>query len=70
MTPSSWNDSGLYALKSMDGVIPKFEIAAVRINSDVLTFPETQSGMRRVKVSALPGGRRRCRCALRRANSG
>ena len=58
ITPSSGHKDGLYALKSMDGVIPKFGIGAVRINSDILTFPETGSGMRRVKVPAIPGGTR------------
>lgn len=56
VTPSSWGDDGLYALKSMDGVIPKLGVGAVRINSDILTFPETAGGMRRVKVPAAPGG--------------
>lgn len=57
VSPTSWSDDGLYALKSMDGVIPKFGIGAVRINSDILTFPQTGTGMRRVKVPAAPGDR-------------
>lgn len=57
VAPTSWSDDGLYALKSMDGVIPKLGIGAVRINSDILTFPQTGTGMRRVKVPAAPGKR-------------
>lgn len=57
VTPTTLRDDGLYALKSMDGVIPKFGIGAVRINSDILTFPQTGNEMRRVKVPAAPGDR-------------
>jgi alanine dehydrogenase len=55
VTPTPYREDGLYALKSMDGVIPKFEIGAVRLNSDILTWPDDGSGMRRVKVPAAPG---------------
>ena len=57
VTPTTLRDDGLYALKSMDGVIPKFGIGAIRINSDILTFPQTGNEMRRVKVPAAPGNR-------------
>lgn len=57
ITPTTGHKDGLYALKSMDGVIPKFGIGAVRINSDILTFPESGGRMRRVKYPAAPGGR-------------
>ncbi len=57
ITPTPLRDDGLYALKSMDGVIPKFEIGAVRINSDILTFPNSGEEMRRVKFPAAPGDR-------------
>ena len=57
VTPTTLRDDGLYALKSMDGVIPKFGIGAVRLNSDILTFPQTGNEMRRVKVPAAPGNR-------------
>lgn len=49
VTPTRRRQDGLYALKSMDGVIPKFDVGAVRINSDILTWPEGRGGMRRVK---------------------
>ena len=57
ITPTTRRDDGLYALKSMDGVIPKFGIGAVRINSDILTFPESGGQMSRVKFPAAPGER-------------
>ena len=57
VTPTTQCEDGLYALKSMDGVIPKFGVGAIRINSDILTFPESGGLMRRVKVPAAPGNR-------------
>ena len=57
VTPTTQREDGLYALKSMDGVIPKFGIGAVRLNSDILTFPQTGNEMRRVKMPAAPGNR-------------
>ncbi len=57
VTPTTLRDDGLYALKSMDGVIPAFGVGAVRINSDILTFPRRHGELRRVKVPAAPGGR-------------
>ncbi|HSR56397.1 MAG TPA: ornithine cyclodeaminase family protein [Alphaproteobacteria bacterium] len=48
---------GLHSLLTMAGVIPGFGIGAVRINSDILTWPETAEGLRREKVPAAPGGR-------------
>ena len=57
ITPTTLREDGLYALKSMDGVIPKFGIGAIRINSDILTFPQSGNEMRRVKVPAAPGNR-------------
>ena len=35
---------------------PRFGIGAVRINSDILTWPELPSGRRRVKIPAAPNG--------------
>jgi alanine dehydrogenase len=57
VTPTTQRKDGLYALKSMDGVIPKFGVGAIRINSDILTFPESGGLMRRVKMPAAPGNR-------------
>jgi alanine dehydrogenase len=47
----------VYGLKSMDGVIPKFGIGAIRINSDIVTFPQVGNNIRREKIPAAPGGR-------------
>ena len=56
LTPTSRPDA-VYGLKTMDGVAPKLGVGAVRINSDIVTWPKTEAGMRRVKVPAAPGGR-------------
>src|SRR6202012_35877 len=56
ITPSTRPDA-IYGLKSMDGVIPKFGIGAIRINSDIVTFPKVGNNIRREKVPAARGGR-------------
>jgi alanine dehydrogenase len=56
LVPST-RDDALYSLKSMDGVIPKLGIGAVRIDSDIVTWPRRGNNMRRVKVPAAPSGR-------------
>src|SRR5882724_9990956 len=56
ITPTTRPDA-VYGLKSMDGVIPKLGIAAVRINSDIVTFPKTGNNVRREKIAAAPGAR-------------
>ena len=56
LSPSNRPDA-LHSLLTMAGVVPAFGIGAVRINSDILTWPETAHGLRRVKVPAAPGGR-------------
>ena len=48
---------GLYGLKTMDGVAEKAGVSAVRINSDIVTWPEVDGKRRRVKVPAAPNGR-------------
>ncbi len=55
-TPTARSDA-LYSLKSMDGVIPKLGVGAVRINSDIITWPKRGNNMRREKVPAAPNGR-------------
>lgn len=50
-------DDGVYALKSMDGIVPSAGVGAVRINSDIVTWPVVNGHQRRVKVPAAPGGR-------------
>ena len=56
LAPTS-RDDALYSLKSMDGVIPKLGIGAVRINSDIVTWPKRGNNIRREKVPAAPGNR-------------
>lgn len=56
-TPTDHEGGGMYALKSMDGVVPKLGVAAIRLNSDILTFPEINGFLRRVKVPAAPNWR-------------
>jgi alanine dehydrogenase len=46
-----------YSLKSMDGVIPKFGIGAVRINSDIVSMRPVGNELRRVKIPAAPNNR-------------
>ena len=55
-TPTARADA-LYSLKSMDGVVPKLGIGAVRINSDIITWPKRGNNMRREKVPAAPNNR-------------
>jgi ornithine cyclodeaminase/alanine dehydrogenase-like protein (mu-crystallin family) len=45
----------LYSLKSMDGIAPKSGVGAVRINSDVVTWPKRGNNQRREKVPAAGG---------------
>jgi alanine dehydrogenase len=56
ITPTLRPDA-VYALKSMDGVVPKLGIGATRINSDIVTFPKRGNNVRREKVPAAPNGR-------------
>ena len=57
ITPTGARDDALYSLKSMDGVIPKLGVGAVRINSDIVTWPKVGNNVRRVKVPAAPNQR-------------
>lgn len=56
LTPTS-RDDAVYGLKSMDGVVPSLEVGAVRINSDIITWPRIGSHRRRVKVPAAANKR-------------
>ena len=56
VTPTVREDA-LYSLKSMDGVVPSLGVGAVRINSDIVTWPKFGNSMRRVKVPAAPNQR-------------
>jgi ornithine cyclodeaminase/alanine dehydrogenase-like protein (mu-crystallin family) len=56
LAPTSRAD-GLYSLLTMSGVAPHLGVGAVRINSDILTWPRTSGGIKRLKVAAAPGER-------------
>src|SRR5258708_28601392 len=47
----------LYSLKSMDGIVPKLGVGAVRINSDIVTWPQEGGNERRVKMPSAPNAR-------------
>ncbi|WP_197028179.1 ornithine cyclodeaminase family protein [Bosea sp. 117] len=47
----------VYCLKLVGGVVPSLGIGSLRLNSDILTFPETDGKRRKVKVPAAPGER-------------
>jgi ornithine cyclodeaminase/alanine dehydrogenase-like protein (mu-crystallin family) len=47
----------MYALKSMDGIVPREGVAAIRINSDVVHWPTQPGGVRREKIPLAPGKR-------------
>lgn len=54
LAPTDRTD-GLYSLLTMSGVIPRFGMGAVRINSDILTWPRSASGLKRVKQPDASG---------------
>jgi ornithine cyclodeaminase/alanine dehydrogenase-like protein (mu-crystallin family) len=56
LTPTDREDA-LYSLMNMNGVIPDLGVAAVRINSDILTWPASERGHKRVKVPSAPNAR-------------
>lgn len=51
------HEGGVYALKSMDGVIPSMGVGAIRLNSDILTWKTSGGSTRRVKKPAAPNNR-------------
>ncbi|MDB5648887.1 MAG: hypothetical protein JWL62_407 [Hyphomicrobiales bacterium] len=57
ITPTSYSEDAVYGLKSMDGVVPKLGVSAIRINSDIITNPRVGNSHRRVKVPAAPNDR-------------
>jgi ornithine cyclodeaminase/alanine dehydrogenase-like protein (mu-crystallin family) len=50
-------DEGRYVFKTMDGLLPAREVAALRLNSDVIRWRPTAEGVRKEKHRAAPGGR-------------
>src|SRR5712692_314399 len=47
--------SATYRLKTMDGVVPRYRMAAVRINSDTVTFPTRHGTRVQEKLPASQG---------------
>lgn len=56
VAPTTHKDS-LYILKTMDGVIPKLEVSATRLCSDIVSWPRDEHGIRNVKNPTAPGNR-------------
>lgn len=56
LTPTTREDA-IYGFKTMDGVVPSQGVAAVRLNSDIVTWPRVDGNLRRVKVPAAPNDR-------------
>ena len=46
-----------HALKTMPGSVSSEKVVALRINSDIITWPQTPNGIKRVKVPKAPGNR-------------
>ena len=58
VVPNATREAAIYGLKTMSGSWPGAGIAAVRINSDIITCPVVNGEARRVKVPiSKPGGR-------------
>jgi ornithine cyclodeaminase/alanine dehydrogenase-like protein (mu-crystallin family) len=51
------HDNGRYIFKTMDGLLPRFEIAAIRLNSDVIRWQSGPHGLRKDKQATAPGGK-------------
>ena len=49
------HENGRYVFKTMDGMVPRFEAAAVRLNSDVIQWGAGPGGIRKDKQRTAPG---------------
>jgi alanine dehydrogenase len=57
-TPTRHSPGALYSFKSMDGVAPFLEVAATRLCSEILTWPEDAQGRaKKIRIGAAPNGR-------------
>jgi alanine dehydrogenase len=52
-----FQDNSRYVFKTMDGLIPRFEAAAIRLNSDTIRWNVTPAGIRKDKQPTGPGGK-------------
>lgn len=50
-------ENGRYVFKTMDGIVPKYEVAAIRLNSDVIAWNVGAAGIRKDKQPMAPGGK-------------
>lgn len=57
MIAATEHPDAVYCLKMVGGVVPAQSIGALRLNSDILSFPVTNGVRRKVKVPAAPGNR-------------
>ena len=51
------HDNGRYIFKTMDGMLPCFEVAAIRLNSDVIRWQHGPHGLRKDKQPLAGGGK-------------
>jgi ornithine cyclodeaminase/alanine dehydrogenase-like protein (mu-crystallin family) len=56
LAPTMRRDA-VYGLKTMDGIVPSAGVAALRLNSDVITWPTRGNTQRREKLPAAAGAR-------------
>jgi ornithine cyclodeaminase/alanine dehydrogenase-like protein (mu-crystallin family) len=52
-----FQDNTRYVFKTMDGLVPRFEAAAIRLNSDNIRWNVTPAGIRKDKQPTGPGGK-------------
>ncbi|HEV7252735.1 MAG TPA: hypothetical protein VGN97_06505 [Mesorhizobium sp.] len=57
MITATSREDAAYCLKMVGGVVPSLRVGALRLNSDILTFPLVGGSRRKVKVPAAPGDR-------------
>jgi len=55
--PQSANQEPCHGLKTMTGTVSGYKVGAIRLNSDVLTWPSSDHGFKRVKVPKALGHR-------------
>jgi ornithine cyclodeaminase/alanine dehydrogenase-like protein (mu-crystallin family) len=51
------HDNGRYIFKTMDGMLPRFEVAAIRLNSDVIRWQHGPHGLRKDKQPTAGSGK-------------
>ena len=57
-TPTRHSPYALYSFKSMDGVAPFLDVAAIRLTSEILTWPKDAQGhAKKIRIGAAPNGR-------------